>query len=76
MDGVMYREAGVEVAVNNDLAVSGSLSKSAIRCECAIYAISHGECSTWGRRFRGEVCEAATIVSWLGEMEECNGELS
>jgi hypothetical protein len=39
MDGVMYREVGIEVAVNNDLAVSGSLSKSAIRCECAIYAI-------------------------------------
>ena len=45
----MYREEEIEVAVNNDLAVSGSLSESAIRCECAIYAISRGEMLDLGR---------------------------
>ena len=41
MDGVQYREAEEEVAVDNDLAVSGSLSKSGlILCVPAIgYAI-------------------------------------
>lgn len=69
MDGVMYREAEIEVAVNNDLAVSGTLSRSAIRCECAIYAISHGESSTWGSRCTDGVGEGACTISRIGGVE-------
>jgi hypothetical protein len=74
MDGVMYREVGVEVAVNNDLAVSGSLSRSAIRCECAIYAISHGERSTWGARLQVSMVKLLDCFRVWGEREVCDGE--